>query len=218
MFNELVRHPIIAARFIKKRIMEIPSKGLPRFRKPNDDEFDKKHGVETSKLVQFVPTNSENVSHGNRYSAASESVIRWCIENCGMPLESTTFVDVGSGKGRALIVATFYPLKKIVGVEYSSELAEICCKNLLKMGLQSKAEVVVCDAAEFCFPDGDLLVFLYNPFDGVILERVLKTLAAASGRVRIAQLGPGHEIIRRSGLAREICSGDGPTIYEILNP
>jgi hypothetical protein len=86
------------------------------------------------------------------------------------------------------------------------------------MGLQSKAEVVVCDAAEFCFPDGDLLVFLYNPFDGVILERVLKTLAAASGRVRIAQLGPGHEIIRRSGLAREICSGDGPTIYEILNP
>jgi SAM-dependent methyltransferase len=218
MFNELVRHPIIAARFITKRILEIPSKGLPRFRKPNDDEFDKKYGVETSKLVQFVPTNSRNVSHGNRYSAASESVIRWCIENCGMALDTTTFVDVGSGKGRALIVATFYPLKKIIGVEYSPELAEICCANLQRLGLQGRCNVVVGDASEFSFPDGNLLVFLYNPFDGVILERVLKSLASSSGRVRIAQLGPGHEIIRRSGLAREICSGEGPTIYEILNP
>jgi SAM-dependent methyltransferase len=218
MFNELVRHPIIAARFITKRIMEIPSKGLPRFRKNNDDEFDKKYGVETSKLVQFVPTNSRNFSHGNRYSAASESAIRWCLENCGMPLDRTTFVDLGSGKGRALIVATFYPLKAIIGVEYSAELAGICRKNLQRLGLQGRCEVVVGDAAEFSFPDGDLLVFLYNPFDGVILARVLKTLASASGRVRIAQLGPGHEIIRSSGLAREICSGDGPTIYEMLKP
>lgn len=218
MINELVRHPIIAARFITRRIMEIPSKGLPRFRKYNDDEFDRKYGVETSKLVQFVPTNSRNFSHGNRYSAASESAIRWCIENCGMALDTTTFVDVGSGKGRALIVATFYPLRGIVGVEYSPELAEICTENLQRLGLRDRCDVVVGDAAEFNFPEGNLLVFLYNPFDGVILERVLKNLASASGRVRIAQLGPGHEIIRSSGLAREVCSGDGPTIYEILKP
>lgn len=218
MIDELVRHPIVAARFITKRIMEIPSKGLPRLRRRTTDEFDRKYGVETSKLVQFVPTDSRNSSHGNRYSASSEAVIRWCIENSGMPVETTSFVDVGSGKGRALIIATFYPFKKIIGVEYSQELAKICGTNLQKLGLEDKAEVVVGDAAEYRFPDGNLLVFLYNPFDGVILGTVLKNLAVTHGQVRIAQLGPGHEIIRSSGLAREICSGDGPTIYEILKP
>jgi hypothetical protein len=74
---------------------------------------------------------------------------------------------------------------------------------------------VVGDATEFRFPDGNLLVFLYNPFDSVILNRILTTLAATHGNVRIAQLGPGHDVIRKSGLARTLCSGEGPTLYEI---
>jgi SAM-dependent methyltransferase len=153
---------------------------------------------------------------GTRYSAAGESVIRWCIEHCGMPHHETTFVDVGSGKGRVLIVAATYPFERIVGVEYSPALVAICRNNLQKLHISDKCEVIVTDAADFKFPDGNLLAFLYNPFDSAILERVLKNLAATRGHVRIAQLGPGDDVILNSGIAGTIRPGNGPTLYEIV--
>jgi SAM-dependent methyltransferase len=216
MLNELIRHPILAARFVVRRIKNIPSKGLPRFRQSRVDDFDRKFGVETSKLVRIVATDSPNFSHGNKYEASSEAVIRWSIEACGLPHSETTFVDVGSGKGRALIVAATYPFMRIIGVEYSADLVKTCHDNLRKVGISSKCEVVMADAADYQFPDGNLLVFLYNPFDSVILNRVLNHLDATRGCVRIAQLGPGHDVIQVSGLARPICSGEGPTIYELV--
>ena len=216
MLTDLMSHPALALRFLLKRVKEIPSKGLPRLRRRGDDDFDRKYGVETAKEVQIVPTDSPNFSHGSRYSAASEAAIRWCIESCAMLHEETTFVDIGAGKGRALIVAARYPFKKIVGVEYSAKLAAICDSNLRKLNLEARCEVIVADAADFQFSSGNLLAFLYNPFDAIVLDRVLRNLASAQGRVQIAQLGPGHDAILNSGLARVVCHGDGPTLYEMV--
>lgn len=218
MIKDFIRHPALTARFIVRRIGELRSKGLPRFRRSETDDFDLRFGVETAKYVQIVPTQSRNFSHGNRYSPAPESAVRWSIENCGLPTDDTTFVDVGSGKGRVLIIASTYPFRKIIGVEYSPELAAICQKNLSKVGAEKKCEVICGDAADFVFPDGNLLAFLYNPFDAFVLDKVLKNLAGTSGRTCVAQLGPGHDVIHRSGLARQMCSGDGPTLYEIIKP
>jgi predicted RNA methylase len=82
-----------------------------------------------------------------------------------MCLNETTFVDLVSGKGRALIVAAFYPFARIIGVEYSPQLTAIWRQNLQKLGVADKCEVISADAADYQFPDGTLLVFLYNPFD-----------------------------------------------------
>jgi len=217
MLDDLIRHPILTARFIARRIRQIPAMGLPKlWRREEEDDFDQKYGVETSGVVQIVPTKSPNFSHGNRYSASSETMIRWCIENCETPHSETSFVDVGSGKGRVLIIAAMYPFKRIIGVEYSPELVRTCNDNLRKLGISNKCEVVSADAADYQFPDGNLLVFLYNPFDATILKRVIRNLADTRGRTQIAQLGPGHDVIKKSGLARVICSGEGPTLYEVL--
>src|SRR5665213_2726993 len=217
MLGELFRHPVLAVKLISKRIKEIPQKGLPGLHKHEDDGFDKKYGVETSKLVQIPPTDSPSFIHGTRYQASAENTVRWCIENCGMRHEETTFVDVGCGKGRVLIIAAMYPFKRIIGVEYSSDLANACRKNLEKLHLIEKAEVVVADACDFTFPGGDVFAFLYNPFDAVILERVLKNLASIPGPVRIGYLGPGHDTIQHSGFTRTLSSGEGATLYEILS-
>jgi 16S rRNA G966 N2-methylase RsmD len=131
--------------------------------------------------------------------------------------EQTTFIDVGSGKGRVLIVAAEYPFRRVMGVEYSAELAAACRDNLERLNIADKCEVVVRDAVDFKFPDENMLIFLYNPFDSTILTRVLRHLALARGQVRIAQLGPGHDVLLESGLTRLVCSGDGPTIYEIVS-
>lgn len=220
MLDELLRHPILAFRFVIRRALEIPSKGLPSiFHQPReDDDFDHKYGVETAKVVQIVSSDSPSLSHGVRYEASKEGVIRWCIENCGMPHSDTTFVDVGSGKGRVLIIAAMYSFKRIIGVEYSKELTTLCRDNLRKLGLTNRCETIVGDAAEFKFPDGNLFALFYNPFDSQILSRVLKNLAATNGEVWIAWLGPGSDVIEHSSLGRPMLSGDGPAkLYKIMS-
>jgi len=220
ILGDLIRHPVFAVQLILRRIQEIPSKGLPRLlpglRRHKADEFDRRYGVETSKSVYVTATESPNFIHGYGYQASEEAAIRWCIENCGMPLQETTFVYVGCGKGRALIIATMYPFKRIIGIEYAPDLAKTCRKNLQKLHMSDKCEIVVGDAADFRFPNGKLFAFLFNPFNHVILDRVLKNLASTQGHVRIGgQISIGHEEILSSGIARAIGSWEGTRLYEI---
>ncbi len=216
MLTEFFRHPILTARFILRRIKHIPSEGLPNLHRQENDAFDSKYGVETAKYVRAVPTPSPNVVHGVRYQPSSETAVRWCIENSGMVIEDTTFIDIGCGKGRALILAAMYPFKKIVGVEYSPELANACRNNLEKLRLTDKCEIVVGDAVDMRFPTGPILAYLYNPFDATILNRVLKNMASIEGPVRIGYVGPEQGAILDSG-ARAISSDHKVTVYEISN-
>jgi SAM-dependent methyltransferase len=216
VFGELIRHPGRFGKYIVRRILQIPSRGLPRVCIHRQDDFDRKYGVDTFSLVRAIETKSPNLVHGNKYEASSEAAVRWSIENCGMPLEETIFVDIGCGKGRALIIAAMYPFKKIVGIEYSSELASICCRNLDKLHIRDRCEVVIADAAEVQFPNGALLAFLYYPFDETIYGCVLKNLSTMPGRIRLANHGPGKDTIERSGIVIPIASGESTTLYEIV--
>src|SRR5437016_3207539 len=124
MFAALLRHPVLSARAIARRVTEIPSKGLPRVRRrPVDDEFDRKYGVDTAQILQITPTSSPNFSHGNKYEATGEQVIRWSIERCGLPPADTTFIDYGCGKGRVIMMAAMSGFRRVVGIEYSPDLA-----------------------------------------------------------------------------------------------
>jgi hypothetical protein len=63
MLDELLRRPNVVARSVLIRVKEIPSKGLPRLRRAQKDEFDRKHGVVTTRLVRVVPTDVPHFSH-----------------------------------------------------------------------------------------------------------------------------------------------------------
>jgi SAM-dependent methyltransferase len=216
MFDELIRHPGRFGKYVIRRILQIPSRGIPKIGIHRQDEFDRKHGVDTFGLVRAIETNSPNLIHGNKYEASSESSVRWSIENCGMPLNETTFVDIGCGKGRALIIASMYPFKRVLGIEYSPELAGICQRNLEKLKITDRSEVIIADAAEVKFPAGALLAYLYYPFNETIYKSVLKNLSSTHGQVRVANVGPGKDTIENSGRAISLASGESTTLYELM--
>lgn len=87
------------------------------------------------------------------------------------------FLDLGSGKGRTLLMASDYPFKKIVGVEILPSLHDIACENLRRYKSESQRcfalEAVCADATTFPFPDVPLLVFIFNPFPEPGLRRVI---------------------------------------------
>jgi SAM-dependent methyltransferase len=142
-------------------------------------------------------------SRGRGYQASDVTLVEWAIASCGVPFERTTFVDVGCGKGRVLILASRKPFKKIVGFDYSLDLLNSCRKNLKHLGLEERCETDLGDAASFVFPEGELMLFLYNPFDSPLFEAVLERIRAIKDSVTIAYLGPERNSLECSWL-REI--------------
>src|ERR1051326_1040879 len=95
-------------------------------------------------------------------------------------LENFTFVDLGSGKGRVLLMAAPYGFKKIIGVEYMPEWHRVAEENIRKFVAQNKIDAIIqnfcMDARDFEFPAGPLVVYLFNPFPEPILAAVLERL------------------------------------------
>jgi len=90
------------------------------------------------------------------------------------------FIDLGSGKGRTLLMASDYPFKRIVGVELLPELHRVAEENLRKYKSDSQkcSEIVAqCgDARDFEFPAEPLVVYLFNPLPRAGLEQVVARL------------------------------------------
>jgi SAM-dependent methyltransferase len=92
-----------------------------------------------------------------------------------------TFLDLGSGKGRTLLMASDYPFHRIVGVELLPALHQIAQQNLKQYQSESQKcfalEAICADAAGFAFPDQPLLIYLFNPFPEPVLRKVIANLA-----------------------------------------
>jgi predicted RNA methylase len=90
-------------------------------------------------------------------------------------------VDLGCGKGAALIAFRQLPFSRITGVELSPELAEICRKNLRRLR-HNTTQVVCADAREFRDLGAYTYAYLFNPFGETVLEPVLENLTASLRR------------------------------------
>ncbi len=101
-----------------------------------------------------------------------------------------TFIDIGSGKGRTLLMASDYPFRKIVGVELIFDLHRIAETNIAAYRPRSlqtdpkqdssspgaPVESICVDARDFVFPETPLVVYLFNPLPEARLRRVRQNL------------------------------------------
>jgi hypothetical protein len=91
-----------------------------------------------------------------------------------------TFIDLGSGKGRTLLMASDYPFRRIVGVELLPALHAIALDNLRQYKSESQKcfalETNCADATTFSLPEGPLVIYLFNPFPESGMRRVAANL------------------------------------------
>jgi hypothetical protein len=147
-----------------------------------DQEFDRKYGVETSCI--FHPTESavrgNNWIYGVRYQSTDPIWFRRVIKELSLPYEEFVFIDYGSGKGRALLLAAGFRFKRVVGIEYCEDLNTIAQQNLLRYPDASKLckdiDLVCMDATEYRLPNEPLVLFFYNPFGRPVMEKVVKNV------------------------------------------
>ncbi|MBD5606632.1 MAG: class I SAM-dependent methyltransferase [Candidatus Eremiobacteraeota bacterium] len=147
--------------------------------------FDADHGVVTEALVFLGDLDPDaigpSIEHATHYEPTPVGDLERLLGHVPFPLESATFVDIGAGMGRAVFAAARYPFRQVVGIEISPALLAVASDNLAafdRTDLRCRdIRLARGDAATYRFPKGDLVVYLYNPFDGALLARVVATLA-----------------------------------------
>lgn len=183
---------------------------LPRHRAyepASDRTFDDLHGTDTAGAVETHQLGIEDGASREaaiRYLPSPLRVTQWMLDRAGVEPATTTFVDLGCGKGRVVLVAAQRPFRQVVGIEISPELAAVARDNAGRYrpppGLLAPIEIVNADATKVDLPAGDLLVHLYHPFETPVTEAVLRRLSAADGnasrRVTIAYLAYTEAIVR----------------------
>jgi predicted RNA methylase len=150
-----------------------------------DLEFDRRWGVDTSGT--FDPHKSEvtgtNWVHGADYQGVGASAVYDALSGLAILYQQFTFIDFGSGKGRAILTASRFPFRNVIGVEYSKPLNDIARRNLSRFPIaetKSKLVEVICaDAATFPIPPGPLVIFLYNPFGRPVMEKVAQNVLSS---------------------------------------
>lgn len=181
--------------------------------------FDEANGVRTSGLIagRDLKSGHRNDRQITAYYGVAPSVFSglmrgWRRSGPAASVEQTTFIDIGAGMGRALLLAAEMPFRQVVGVELHPTLARMARRNLTvwrKSG-RAQAPIRMCggDALALRLPPGPCVLFLFNPFGAPVMRRFLakiaKSFAGHPGELDILYVNNEQERVfeRHSGFVR----------------
>ena len=151
------------------------------------DAFDETHGVHTRVAMDLRELYEVKRRGGEEHTATPAGVLRNVLSSLDVRFEETVFVDMGSGAGRALLIAAEQPFKAIVGVEISESLHRRAEANLRSYRNASQRchdiRLHCGDAAAFPLPEEPLVIYFYNPFRADVMRRVLHNIERSLGKV-----------------------------------
>jgi SAM-dependent methyltransferase len=164
-----------------------------------DREFDEAFGVHTGGITQLKRLNVVgNRADGVPHIASDPEEFQNALDALDVDFSQFTFVDLGAGKGRALLLAAGCGFKKIIGVEFARELVEEAERNIRAARYPKSATITILqqDATTYDLPDEATIVFMYNPFGGATMEAVARRTRASvekhSRPVHVVYLNPFH--------------------------
>lgn len=127
-------------------------------------------------------------------------------------IQDFSLIDVGCGSGiSTLYFSENYEFRDLVGFDISTDLIDLALQNkVLRKHILPQAEHIsflVSDAANYKVPDKPLILFLFNPFNAVLLEtfiennlhslRKSKSLLLYANDLHIEKLSSYGEILAR---------------------
>ncbi|MDE3200358.1 MAG: class I SAM-dependent methyltransferase [Acidobacteriota bacterium] len=151
------------------------------------DDFDRARKTETSRTVHRK--RLQVCRSAQSYFATQPEFFERACSYLPAEAKSYQFFDLGSGKGRVLIMAREHGFRDITGVELSRSLNRTCKRNLEKLKM-TDVQVREEDASAIQFPDAPLVIFMYNPFKPPIFNKVIDHLARHTQPVYLVYVTP----------------------------
>lgn len=189
--------------------------------------FDRVYGTETSGLLPaewLAAGTTLRVADLTAYYGIAPSILRSLIDLWRnelapeAPLEHSVFLDIGSGKGRALLIAAEYPFLRVEGVELNPTLSAVASANLARRLAHGSTEplapmqVHTADATRHPLPLQPTLAFLFHPFERLVLRRFLRhvtrSIAAAPRPFDLLYANAEHgDLLDRDPALRKLWAG-----------
>lgn len=167
--------------------------------------FDLKYGTDTSGIIKpgALDIPEGMVKHAVQYQTAIVEVFLDILKSLTISFNNFFFIDLGSGKGRALLLASQYPFKEIIGVELSPYLHGVACRNIAiyQDDLQQCGNIhSVCeDVMNYKIPHEKIVFYLFNPFDKHVMSELFLKIENSFNKyprdMYIAYLKPMHRDI-----------------------
>jgi 16S rRNA G966 N2-methylase RsmD len=168
----------------------------------SDYFFDLKYGIETASWAELskLKIYSENIERGKHYQPTHVLPLKKFLKKLDLKPDNI-IVDLGSGKGRVLIVAAECGFKEVHGVEFSKILCNIAEKNcttfLQKTGSTAVLKTFFTDVTKYSIKKSEDVFFLNNPFDDVVLRTVIENIKSSlkirQRRIWIIYSNPIHK-------------------------
>lgn len=141
-----------------------------------------RYGVNT-----ILPVGLDNltIAEGDKTKSSSYEALNFYIletlldKFCELFPHEKSIVDIGSGKGRILVVAAHYGFTNITGIDFAEELCASAKKNVNKIKSQfpnTIFEIHCQDALGYPIKADDNVFFLFNPFNKEIMEKFAENI------------------------------------------
>lgn len=112
--------------------------------------------------------------------ALFHEILEALIHAAAIDPQDFVFIDLGSGKGRTLLMASDYPFNEIMGVELLPSLHRAAHENIAAYKSEKQKcfllQSFCADASEFEFPLRPMVLYLFNPLPEEALARTLRNL------------------------------------------
>jgi hypothetical protein len=145
-------------------------------------------GIKTEDIVELEELGI-NPTLGVRYQPTSYTTLRRVLKiakNKGFD----TIVDIGVGNGRSLVVANEVGFSNLFGVDISSKLIRNSKLNFDKLHIN--AHLDICDVSKYELPNGDLAIFLFNPFGAEKISELIEKLVSRENKYLVIYHNPKH--------------------------
>jgi predicted RNA methylase len=147
--------------------------------------WDRKYGVDTSGQIDLVDIDVVGPNRDHGFSSVSTSPSAYAFLSAFFPADwkKFTFVDVGCGKGRVLMLAASQGFDTIIGIEFVPLICQVAEQNLARFSGRrpNKWSIVNADATTVDLPSGvPLLIYSFNPFDAEIWRKFIPALLKAN--------------------------------------
>jgi predicted RNA methylase len=195
--------------------------------------WDRTHNVDTAGSIQLASLSvvGPNRDFGNECVGTSPRSFDVMMQSLPRDLKPYTFVDVGAGKSRTLLLASHYGFARALGVEFAKELVACSRRNIARFCSDRQTcrdlEVVEADATQFVFPATPLVIYFYNPFTvevfDAVLHNIVISLKAAKRDCYIVYASSSHNAIEwarpailASGVFEEIPAAPMPLFFDAV--
>jgi SAM-dependent methyltransferase len=144
-----------------------------------DVDYDWDHRVDTTSATVGWRERLLGLLH-SPYQPTDPALFHETMSKQEIDFSRFIFIDIGSGKGRVLLMAADYPFRRVIGVELLPELHRVAQENIRRYQSDSQRcfaiESICADAQDFAFPLEPTMIYLFNPLPEAGLTKLLQSI------------------------------------------